>query len=91
MINKVEAAAGRFTFLPPGRHRAEVHPRHALACDVPGYPGGVPGGHPAAQVVELDLALLCCQHPVAFGQIVRLVQNCPRQKPKQSNYSYIHT
>ena len=81
MINKVEAAARCLPFLPPWRHGAQVDPRHALTGDVPGYPRVVPGGHPAAQVVEVDLALLGCAHLVPFWQIVRLVQNCPCQKP----------
>ena len=86
MINKVEAAAGGLPFLPPRRHGTQVDPGHALPRDVPGYPWVVPGGHPAAQVVEVNLALLGCAHLVAFWQIVWLVQNCPGQKPNTSNH-----
>ena len=90
MIDKVEAAAGCLPFLPPRRHGAKVDPGHALPRDVPGYPRIVPGGDPAAKVVEVDLALLGCPHLISFRQIIRLVQNCPRQKPDPSNYSQSH-
>ena len=91
MIDKVEAAAGCLPLLPSRRHGAKVDPGHALPRDIPGYPRIVPGGDPAAKVVEVDLALLGCPHLISFRQIIRLVQNCPRQKPDPSNYSRIHT
>ena len=47
----------------------------------------MPGGDPAAQMVEVDLALLGCAHLVAFWQVIRLVQDCPRQKPGLESYS----
>ena len=81
MINKVEAATGGLPFLPPRRHGTKVNSGHALSCDVPGYPWVVPGRHPAAQVVEVDLALLGCAHLISIWQIIRLVQHRPRQKP----------
>jgi len=87
MINKVESAARSLTFLPPGRHGAQVNVGHALARDVPGYPRVMPGGDPTAQVVEVYLALLGCAHLVAFWQVIRLVQNCPRQKPSLGGIS----
>ena len=49
----------------------------------------MPGGDPAAQVVEVYLALLGCAHLVAFWQVIRLVQNRPRQKPETHKVAQI--
>ena len=81
MIDKVEPTTRGLSLLPTRGHGAQVHPRHPLASDVPGYPGVVPRGHAAAKVMEVDLALLSCPHLVALRQVVRLVKNCPGHEP----------
>jgi len=81
MIDEVKPTTRGLSLLPTRGHGAQVHPRHPLASDVPGYPGVVPRGHAAAKVMEVDLALLSCPHLVAFRQVVRLVKNCPGHEP----------
>ena len=88
MIDEVEPTTRGLSLLPTRGHGAQVHPRHPLASDVPGYPGVVPRGHAAAKVMEVDLALLSCSHLVAFRQVVRLVQNCPSHEPDHQHASF---